>query len=70
MSTEAHLTALIAIAGLSPSVNDREAMLRMYETLAPRVRALYDVAEARYEQPAPVFRATPDPSGFETGPPV
>jgi hypothetical protein len=45
-------------------------MLRMYETLAPRVRALYDVAEARYEQPAPVFRATPDPSGFETGPPV
>ncbi|GCD90162.1 hypothetical protein [Nocardioides sp. LS1] len=51
--------AMIAAAGLSPSVTEREGLIATYGGFKPLVEALYAVPEARYEVPALVFQAAP-----------
>jgi hypothetical protein len=48
---------MLAAAGLRLPADDRRALVELYRQYRPRVDALYEVPEARYEAPAQVFQA-------------
>ncbi|HVW18920.1 MAG TPA: hypothetical protein VHB30_11800 [Solirubrobacteraceae bacterium] len=62
MSTPADREAvdrLLAAAGLDPSEAERDVLAARHAALRPAIDALYDVDEARDEDPAIAFRARP-----------
>jgi hypothetical protein len=54
---EATVRGMLAAAGLSPSQDEIAALCAGYPAFRASVDALYDVAEARYADPALRFRA-------------
>jgi hypothetical protein len=49
--------ALLAAAGLEPSAEEVRIMIAEFPGRAAEIEALHAVADARYEEPALVFRA-------------
>jgi len=58
---------LLAACGLAASADERRALAEIEATLRPGIEALYEVPEARYEVPAPVFRADPELTPWDEG---
>jgi hypothetical protein len=50
--------ALLQTAGISPSEEEVAVMIAEFPSRAAAIESLYAVAEARYEEPDLVFRAT------------
>lgn len=51
------IPALLAAAGLDPREEEIAVMIAEFPERAEAIEALYQVPEARYEEPATVFRA-------------
>jgi hypothetical protein len=55
--SQAEAAAMLAAAGLSPDPDEAVAMCAAYPAFRAAIDALYDVAAARYSDPALRFRA-------------
>jgi hypothetical protein len=55
--SQAAVRGMLAAAGLSPGEDETAALCSGYPAFRASVDALYDVAEARYADPALRFRA-------------
>ncbi|MEV0066499.1 MULTISPECIES: hypothetical protein [unclassified Amycolatopsis] len=51
--------ALLAAAGLTPSAEETALMIADFPSRAEAIEKLYEVPEARYEEPGLIFRAEP-----------